>query len=125
MTTSLKRDSQPQNDPPLKIPGKSPNFASQINNETTAMSRNYDLSDPTDLEVLQSDFDMYSADDWQKMIDYTLEEGNKSLLNYDERGALMQARKKALYKNYPSSRQMVWALEVADKVEEHQKEKSK
>lgn len=86
------------------------------------MSRNYDLSDPTDLEVLKSDFEMYSADDWQKMIDYSLEDGNKSLLNYDERGVLMQARKKALYNNHPSSRQMVWALKVADKVEEHQKQ---
>jgi hypothetical protein len=86
------------------------------------MSRNYDLSDPTDLEVLKSDFEMYSADDWQKMIDYSLEDGNKTLLSYDERGVLMQARKKALYKSHPSSRQMVWALKVADKVEEHQKE---
>ncbi|MEQ8703608.1 MAG: hypothetical protein RIC19_06800 [Phaeodactylibacter sp.] len=86
------------------------------------MSRNYDLSDPTDLDVLKSDFEMYNADEWQKMIDYTLQDGNKGLLTYDERGVLMQARKKALYNSHPSSKQMVWALKVADKIEEHQKE---
>lgn len=86
------------------------------------MSRNYDLSDPTDLDVLKSDFEMYSADEWQKMIDYSLQDGNKKLLTYDERGVLMQARKKAVYNNYPTSKQMVWALKVADKVEEHKKE---
>ncbi|TXB61974.1 hypothetical protein [Phaeodactylibacter luteus] len=85
------------------------------------MSRNYDLSDPTDLEVLKSDFEMYSADEWQAMIDYTLEDGHKKLLSYDERGVLMQARKKALYNSHPSSKQMVWALQVADKIEAHQK----
>ncbi len=86
------------------------------------MSRNYDLSDPTDLDVLKSDFEMYDADEWQEMIDYTLQEGNKRLLSYDERGILMQARKKALYNNYPSAKQMVWALKIADKIMEHKKE---
>ena len=86
------------------------------------MSRNYDLSDPTDLDVLKSDFEMYDADEWQEMIDYTLQDGNKRLLSYDERGILMQARKKALYNNYPSAKQMVWALKIADKIEEHKKE---
>lgn len=85
------------------------------------MATEYDLSDPTDLDLLKSDFEMYSADDWQKMIDYSLEEGNKKLLNYDERGILMQARKRALYNSHPSSKQMVWALKIAEKVEEHQK----
>jgi hypothetical protein len=65
---------------------------------------------------------MYNADEWQKMIDYTLQDGNKRLLTYDERGVLMQARKKAIYNNHPTSKQMVWALEVADKIEAHKKE---
>jgi len=87
------------------------------------MSRNYDLSDPTDLEMLKSDFEVYSADEWQQMIDWSLEDGNKKVLSYDERGALMTARKKALYKGYPSYKQMVWALKIADKIEEAQKKK--
>ena len=94
------------------------NFTTKI----TRMSRNYDLSDPTDLDVLKSDFEYYDADEWQAMIDYTLQDGNKRLLSYDERGILMQARKKALYNNYPTSKQMVWALQIADKIEEHKKE---
>lgn len=85
------------------------------------MIREYDLSDPTDLEMLKSDFEMYSADDWQEMIDYSLSEGNKRLLSYDERGCLMTARKKASYNGYPSIKQMVWALKIADKVEEARK----
>jgi len=85
------------------------------------MFRNYDLSDPTDLEMLKSDFDVYKADEWQKMVDWSLEEENKKVLSYDERGVLMIARKKALYKGYPSYNQMVSALKIADKVEEAKK----
>jgi hypothetical protein len=88
------------------------------------MARNYDLSDPTDLDLLKSDFEAYSADDWQEMIDYSLQSEHKKLLSYDERGCLMTARKKALYNNYPSYKQMVWALNIAEKIEEHQ-EKNK
>lgn len=87
------------------------------------MIREYDLSDPTDLEMLKSDFEMYSADEWQEFIDFSLEDGNKRKISYDERGCLMTARKKASYNNYPSAKQMVWALKIADKIEEIKKGK--
>jgi exodeoxyribonuclease V alpha subunit len=90
--------------------------------ETIIMERNYDLQDPTDLEILKSDFDMYDADDWQEMIDWSLSGGKKRSLSYDERGILMQARKKALYNNYPTPKQMVWALKIADKLESMKKQ---
>lgn len=86
------------------------------------MEREYDLQDPTDLEILKSDFDMYKPEEWQGMIDWSLSVGKKRSLSYDERGILMQARKKALYNNYPTPKQMVWALKVADKIEEYKKE---
>ena len=85
------------------------------------MSRNYDISDPTDLDVLRSDFDFYSADEWQEMIEFTLLPDNKKSLSYDERGCLMTARKKKLYNNYPTYKQMIWALKIADKIEEMRK----
>jgi exodeoxyribonuclease V alpha subunit len=81
------------------------------------MSREYDLSDPTDLEMLKSDFEAISADEWQEYIDLSLQEAYKKKLSYDERGCLMIARKKALYKGYPSPKQMVWALKISDKIE--------
>ena len=87
------------------------------------MDRNYDLSDPTEIDILKSDFEVYSSDEWQAMIDYSLETGNKRLLSYDERGCLMKARSKSSYNSYPSIKQMVWALKIADKVEEHKKQK--
>ncbi|MEZ5040235.1 MAG: hypothetical protein R2828_10090 [Saprospiraceae bacterium] len=83
--------------------------------------RNYDLSDPTDLEMLKSDFEVYSPDDWQEMIDFSLADGNKRKVSYEERGCLMVARKKALFNGYPSAKQMVWALKIADKIEEFKK----
>ena len=89
------------------------------------MSRNYDLSDPTDLDLLKSDFEAYSADEWQEMIDYSLLPEQKKKFTYDERGCLMAARKKALYNNYPSYKQMVWALKLADKIEELQQRDKK
>jgi exodeoxyribonuclease V alpha subunit len=82
------------------------------------MSREYDLSDPTDLEMLKSDFDAISADEWQEYIDLTLQDEHKKKFSYDERGCLMIARKKALYKGYPSPKQMVWALNISDKIDE-------
>ena len=85
------------------------------------MSREYDLSDPTDLEVLKSDFEFYSADEWQKFIDWSLLPENKKNFSYEERGCLMAARKKALYNSHPSSKQMVLAVKIADKIEELQK----
>ena len=85
------------------------------------MIREYDLSDPTDLEMLKSDFEVYSADEWQEFIDFSLDEANKKKISYDERGCLMTARKKALYHSHPSAKQMVWALKIADKIEELRK----
>lgn len=82
------------------------------------MTREYDLSDPTDLELLKSDFEAFSPEDWQEMIDFSLESDNKKAFSYDERGCLMAARKKSLYKSYPSYKQMIWALKIADKIEE-------
>ena len=85
------------------------------------MDRSYDLSDPTDLEVLKSDFEFYSADEWQEFIDWSLLPENKKSLSYEERGCLIAARKKAIYNNHPTAKQMVWALKIADKIEEIQK----
>ncbi len=82
------------------------------------MAREYDLSDPTDLEVLKSDFEFYSADEWQEFIDWSLLPENKKKFSYDERGCLMAARKKALYHGHPSPKQMVWALKIVDKIEQ-------
>ena len=82
-----------------------------------AMERNYNLQDPTDLEILKSDFEFYSADEWQEMIDFTMIAAYKRKFSYDERGILMQARKKASYHGHPTSKQMVWALKIADKIE--------
>jgi exodeoxyribonuclease V alpha subunit len=87
------------------------------------MARDYDLSDPTDLDLLKADFDAYSADEWQEMIDYSLLPEQKKKFSYDERGCLMTARKKALYNAYPSYKQMVWALKLAEKIEEMQQKK--
>lgn len=80
--------------------------------------RNYDLSDPTDLDLLKSDFEAFTPEDWQEMIDFSLADGNKKKVSYDERGCLMAARKKALYNAFPSAKQMVWALKIADKIED-------
>jgi len=86
------------------------------------MERNYNLQDPTDLDILKSDFEFYTADEWQDMINLTMHPRFKRKFSYDERGCLMQAGKKALYKGYPTPKQMVWALSIADKIEALQSE---
>lgn len=85
------------------------------------MERNYDLQDPTDLDILKSDFEFYTADEWQEMIEFSMLLENKRAFSYDERGCLMEARKKATYNNFPTPKQMVWALKLADKMEEMKK----
>ena len=101
-----------------KAIGKPPPNVLTCRPKQNNMSREYDLSDPTDLEVLKSDFEFYSADEWQEFIDWSLLPENKKQLSFEERGCLMAARKKALYNSHPSSKQMVWALKIADKIEE-------
>lgn len=86
------------------------------------MARNFDLSDPTDLAMLNAEFESYTPEDWQEYIDYTLQPGNKRKISYDERGCLMTMRKKALYGGYPSPRQILWALKIIDKIEEKKEE---
>jgi exodeoxyribonuclease V alpha subunit len=85
------------------------------------MIRDYDLSDPTDLEMLKSDFEMYSANEWQEFIEFSLADGNKRKISYEERGCLMTARKKASYHGHPTAKQMIWALKIAEKIEEMRK----
>lgn len=80
--------------------------------------RNYDLSDSTDLELLKSDFEAFKPRDWQDLIDFSMDEKNEGKVSYEERGCLISVRKKALSKSLPAYRLMVWALNIADKVEE-------
>lgn len=87
------------------------------------MARNFDLSDPTDLAMLNAEFESYKPEDWQEYIDLSLAEGFKRVISYDERGCLMAVRKKALYKGYPSPKQILWALNIIDKLEEAKEKK--
>lgn len=79
--------------------------------------RNYDLSDPTDLELLKSDFEAFKPRDWQNLIDFAMDEKNEGKVSYEERGCLMTVRKKTISKSFPPYRLMVNALNIADKVE--------
>jgi hypothetical protein len=81
------------------------------------MARNFDLSDPTDLAMLNAEFESFTPEDWQEYIDLSLEPGYKRTLSYDERGCLMAVRKRALYGGYPSPKQILWALNIIDKIE--------
>lgn len=81
------------------------------------MPQNYNLQDPTELAIMQNDFENYSPDDWKEIIDFSLQEENKRLLNYNERSHLIAVSKKAGYSRGLSPKQISYALSLAEKVE--------
>lgn len=74
----------------------------------------YDLNDPYDLDIMRSDFDAYSAEEWDEYIVLAKEKK----LGFKNIGALMDARKKAGISKYFSDRMINWVLNLVDQLEE-------
>jgi len=80
----------------------------------------YDLNDPTDLDIMRGQFNMYTADDWEEYIEIA-EERN---IGYKNVNILKTAQRKAGIAKYLSPKVINWILSLVDKldVEEDEEE---
>jgi len=78
----------------------------------------YDLNDPTDLDIMRGQFNMYSADDWEEYIE--LAESNN--LSYKNINILKTAQRKAGIAKYLSPKVILWILSLVDQLDSDEEE---
>jgi hypothetical protein len=74
----------------------------------------YDINDPTDLDIMRAQFDMYTREEWDEYIE--LAEEKK--LGYKNVNILKSASRKAGIAKYLSPKVINWVLSLVDKLEE-------
>lgn len=73
----------------------------------------YDLNDPTDLDIMRGQFNMYTADDWQEYIELAEEQK----IGYKNVKILKTAQRKAGIAKYLSPKVIHWVLSLVDKLD--------
>lgn len=79
---------------------------------------NYDLQDPTDLDIIKGQFNMYTADDWQEYIDLAEEKA----IGFKNINILKTAQRKAGIAKYLSPKVIVWVLSLVDQLDSDEEE---
>jgi len=78
----------------------------------------YDLNDPTDLDIMRGQFNMYTADDWDEYIEIA-EERNIGSKNIN---ILKTAQRKAGIAKYLSPKVINWVLSLVERLDEEDDE---
>jgi len=73
----------------------------------------YDLQDPTDLDIMRGQFNMYTADDWEAYI----EQAEEQKIGYKNINMLKTAQRKAGIAKYLSPKAIDWVLRLVDQIE--------
>ena len=73
----------------------------------------YDLNDPTDVDIMKAQFDMYTAEEWEEFI--ALAEEDK--MGYKNINILKTASRKAGMSKYLSVKVINWVMSLVDKLE--------
>jgi len=73
----------------------------------------YDLNDPTDVDIMKAQFDMYTAEEWEEFIE--LAEEDK--MGYKNINILKTASRKAGMSKYLSVKVINWVMSLVDKLE--------
>ena len=74
----------------------------------------YDINDPTDIDIMRSTFDGYTADEWEEM----LEDAEALKMSRKDVSMLRTALRKAQMGKYLSVKQIFYILKVVDKLDE-------
>ncbi len=74
----------------------------------------YDINDPTDIDIMRSTFDGYTADEWDEM----LEDAEALKMSRKDVSMLRTALRKAQMGKYLSVKQIFYILKVVDKLDE-------
>lgn len=78
----------------------------------------YDINDPTDLDIMKSTFDMYTADDWEEYIN-AAEAMN---MNYKNVKILKTAQRKSGISKYLSPKVIQWVLNLVEQIDNDEEE---
>ena len=78
----------------------------------------YDINDPTDLDILRGQFNMYTGDDWQEYID----EAEERAIGYKNINILKSAQRKAGIAKYLSPKVLQWVLSLVDQLDSDEEE---
>jgi hypothetical protein len=78
----------------------------------------YDLQDPTDLDIMRGQFNMYTADEWQEYIELAEERG----MGYKNINILNTAQRKAGIAKYLSPKVINWILSIVDQLDSDEEE---
>jgi hypothetical protein len=78
----------------------------------------YDLNDPTDLDIMRGQFNMYTSDDWQEYI----EEAEERQIGYKNINILKTAQRKAGIAKYLSPKVIQWVLRLVDQLDSEEEE---
>lgn len=73
----------------------------------------YDLNDPTDVDIMKAQFDIYTAEEWEEFIE--LAEADK--MGYKNINILKTASRKAGMSKYLSVKVINWIMSLVDKLE--------
>ncbi len=78
----------------------------------------YDLQDPTDLDIMRGQFDMLTADEWQEYIELAESKG----LSYKNIKILKTAQKKAGIAKFLSPKVILWVLNLVEQLDSDEEE---
>ena len=73
----------------------------------------YNLQDPTDLDIMRGQFNMYTADDWQEYIEVAEERS----IGYKNVKILKTAQRKAGIAKYLSPKVINWVLNLVEELD--------
>lgn len=74
----------------------------------------YDLQSPYDLAIMHSEFDMFSADDWEEYIELAEE----FKMSYKNVNCLKAAQRKAGIAKYFNNKMIRWSLSLVEQIDE-------
>ena len=78
----------------------------------------YDINDPTDLDIMRGQLNMYTADEWQDYIDIAEERS----IGYKNINILKSAQRKAGIAKYLSPKVIQWVLNLVDRLDDDEEE---
>lgn len=73
----------------------------------------YNLQDPTDLDIMRGQFDMYTSDDWQEYIELAEDRG----MGYKNINILKTAERKAGIGKFLSPKVINWILSLVEQLD--------
>lgn len=77
---------------------------------------NYDINDPTDLDIMRSNFDAITHKEWA----YYIELATERNIGYKHLNILQSAARKAGVSKYLSPKVIHWVLDIVEKLDEEE-----